>query len=259
MAGPERERARAVLVLLAVVLALAEVVLFAMFGGAGAVEGTGSAVVPSRPAVPLVRQAPAAKAAPIQPVRPSAPVSFKLTGKAFTIKANVCAMANIRPYDPPGEQHHTVCWVRSGFGVAPGSHQTTSFLFGHSWAPDPQEVLNKASELATREILRGHTAQVRSIKPGTGGFTAPSPTTTIYPVHALDGYHLVLRTHTGVLTYQVRTVYGVDKNKLGWIGEFQDESIRNRIVLTTCSELHGTDYDYNVVIEAYLVAARPLT
>ena len=78
--------------------------------------------------------------------RPRRPTRFTLTGRRFTITAHVCPMANIRPYDPPGEQHHTVCWVQHGFGVAPSSKQpATTYLFGHSWAEDSLEVLNKLS------------------------------------------------------------------------------------------------------------------
>jgi hypothetical protein len=35
-----------------------------------------------------------------------------------------------------------------------------------------------------------------------------------------------------------------------------DDTVRDRVLLTTCAELDGRDYDYNVVIEAYLVASR---
>jgi hypothetical protein len=179
-------------------------------------------------------------------VAPASPTAFTLTGPRFTIRARVCAMANVRPYDPPGEQHHTVCWVRSGFGVAPSSRQpATSYLFGHAWAPDAREVLNKASALATREILH-----VRPLM----RYGVP-----VYPVHALDGYRLVLRTRTGTLTYGVRTVYGVRKVQLGFIRSWLDPTLPGRVVLTTCAERNGVDYDYNVVIEAYLEssAARP--
>ncbi|MGN6606465.1 MAG: sortase domain-containing protein [Jatrophihabitans sp.] len=242
-------------------LTLADVVCGVALARPGAVDGTGT----SRPAaatgtVVWERLPPASiPAAPaIQDVAASAPTSFRLTGPHVRVAADVCAMPNVRPYDPPGEQHHTVCWVREGFGVAPGSAARTSYLFGHSWAEDDQEVLNAASSVATREILRGRTAELPSIAPGTGGITAPSPTTTVYPVHALAGSRIVLRTGTGVLTYEVRTVYGVLKDHLGYIGEWQDESVPDRLVLTTCAEYDGADYDYNVVIEAYLVKARPI-
>jgi hypothetical protein len=176
-------------------------------------------------------------------VAPAAPpTSFTFTGKQFTIKGHVCAMANIRPYDPPGEQHHTICWVRSGFGVAPSSRQPgTSYLFGHSWAPDPHEVLNKASAIATKEILRAHPQTVDGVP--------------VYPVHAMDGYRLILHTRTGTLTYVVRKAYGVRKNQLGFITSWLDEHVPHRVLLTTCAERNGVDYDYNVVFEAYLASS----
>ena len=62
-------------------------------------------------------------------------------------------MANERPLDPPGEQHHTVCWVRNEFGVAPGSDSATTYVLGHSWGQDTQEVLNRLSAPATQQIL----------------------------------------------------------------------------------------------------------
>ncbi|MFN2561557.1 MAG: hypothetical protein ABR571_09725 [Jatrophihabitans sp.] len=190
-----------------------------------------------RVSVPPTRPGP-----PHDLVAPAAPTAFTLTGPRFTIKAHVCAMTNIRPYDPPGEQHHTICWVRGGFGVAPSSEQpATSYLFGHSWAPDAQEVLNKASTVATAELLHAHPAMRNGVP--------------VYPVHALDGYRLVLRTRTGTLIYRVRDVYGVRKNQLGFIRSWLDPTRPGRVVLTTCAERGGVDYDYNVVIEAYLAAS----
>jgi hypothetical protein len=239
----------------AALLCVAAALLAAVLSDSPVVTGTGAAQPPPLSPVrePLpARIAPAVAA--IQYVRPAPPVAFTLTGPRFTIKARVCAMANVLPYDPPGDQHHTVCWVRSGFGVAPGTGQTTSYLFGHSWAPDPLEVLNKASAAATREILHARPSRVRSSQP----HSPWGPTTTVFPVHGLDGYRLILRTGTGVLTYEVRRVYGVDKHYLGLVADWTDSLPRNRVVLTTCAELDGVDYDDNVVIDAYLVAARPL-
>jgi hypothetical protein len=151
-------------------------------------------------------------------------------------------MADVRPYDPPGEQRHTVCWVRDGFGVRPGSHAATSYLFGHSWAQDPLEVLNRASAPVTREILHARPTKLDGV--------------TVYPSHVLDGYRLVLRTGSGVLTYEVRRVYAVRKALLGGIASWENERVPNRVVLTTCAELGGVDYDYNVVIEAYLSSSK---
>jgi hypothetical protein len=151
-------------------------------------------------------------------------------------------MANVRPYDPPGEQRHTVCWVRDGFGVKPASAAATSYLFGHSWSVDPHEVLNRASAPVTREILHARPVRLDGVP--------------VYPAHALDGYRIVLRTRAGVLTYDVRRVYAVRKALLGGISSWEDPTVRNRVVLTTCAELGGVDYDFNVVIEAYLHSSR---
>ena len=176
-------------------------------------------------------------------VRAAAPVSFTLTGRRFTIHANVCPMANIRPYDPPGDQHHTVCWVKSGFGVAPSSSQpATTYLFGHAWAEDPLEVLNKASALATAELLHAHSHLVNDVP--------------VYPAPSLVGYRLVLRTHTGTLTYRVRSAWSVRKDQLGFIRSWLDPSVPDRVLLTTCAQLHGVDYDYNVILDAGLVSSR---
>jgi hypothetical protein len=181
-------------------------------------------------------------AVPHQNVPAATPTSFTFTGARFTIKGHVCAMANIRPYDPPGEQHHTICWVRSGFGVAPSSRQpATSYLFGHSWAEDSLEVLNKASSLATKEILHVRPKTVDGV--------------SVYPVHAMDGYRIVLHTHTGTLTYVVRSVWGVAKDQLGFITSWLDDRVPHRLVLTTCAERGGVDYDYNVIFEAYLYSS----
>jgi Sortase domain len=200
------------------------------------------AAAPSTPAPrPKPVPTPAKPTAPHDAVAAAAPTAFTLTGPRFTIKAHVCPMADIRPYDPPGEQEHTVCWVRSGFGVKPGSDAATSYVFGHSWAEDPLEVLNKASAPATREILRTKPVTVDGV--------------AVYPVHVLDGYRLVLKTHAGTLTYRVRNVYGVRKRQLGFIKSWFDEKQRNRIVLTTCAERRGVDYDYNIVVEAYLYSS----
>jgi hypothetical protein len=185
---------------------------------------------------------PSRRPVPHDRVAPAVPTAFTFTGPRFTIKAHVCAMADVRPYDPPGEQHHTVCWVRNGFGVRPGSGTGTSYLFGHSWAPDPREVLNRAAAPATAELLRAQPRPVDGV--------------TIRPIHVLDGYRMVLRTRAGTLTYAVRDSYGVRKTQLGFIKSWFAEDEPNRIVLTTCAERNGVDYDFNIVIEAYLVSSK---
>lgn len=181
------------------------------------------------------------RAVPHEFVAPAAPTSFVLTGRKFTIKARVCGMPNVRPLDPPGEQHHTVCWVNEDFGVAPGSATGTTYVLGHSWAQDKLEVLNKASEVATREVLHGKPHQLDGVP--------------VYPVKNLNGYKLVLKTRTGTLTYKVRSSYGVDKMKLGNIKSALNERIHNRIVVITCAELNGVDYEYNIVLNAFLYSS----
>jgi hypothetical protein len=154
-------------------------------------------------------------------------------------------MADIRPLDPPGEQEHTVCWVYTddGFGGnAPGSNSKTTYVLGHAWAHNPQEVLNRISEPATKEIL--------SVKPKyvTGVAT--------YPVKSLNGSMITLWTPHAKLQYKVRNVYGVVKAQAGYVKPLMDSSIKNRVVIITCAERNGTDYDYNVVVDAYLYSSQ---
>jgi hypothetical protein len=211
------------------------------------------AVQPPAPTIPaptpvaVVPVTPPKPAVPHQYVAPAAPTAFTLTGPRFTIKAQVCAMPPVFPLDPPGDQHHTVCWVTKGFGVAPGSNSRTSYLLGHSWAPDPNEVLNKASAVATREILR--------VKPW------HLPRATIYPVKGLIGYRLVLKTKSGILTYRVHDAFGVPKTQLGYVKHVMNTRVAKRIVVITCAELNGVDYEYNVVLNAYLMSSvrKPIT
>jgi hypothetical protein len=192
--------------------------------------------------------APQATSPPVRPppkkpvrhdrVAPAAPTAFTLTGRKFTIKAEVCSMAPVFPLDPPGDQHHTVCWVDGGFGVAPSSHAATSYVLGHAWAPDSKEVLNKLSAPATRQVLKAEPHLVDGVN--------------VYPVHVLDGYKLILRTPTGRLTYRVSKAYGVRKLDLGHVKSAMNQHARNRVVLITCAERKGVDYDYNIVLYARL-------
>ncbi len=183
---------------------------------------------------------------PRKPVRhdrvaPAAPTAFTLTGRKFTIKAHVCSMAPVFPLDPPGDQHHTVCWVEGGFGVAPSSHAATSYVLGHAWAPDSQEVLNKLSAPATRQVLKAQPHLVDGVN--------------VYPVHVLDRYKLVLRTPAGRLTYLVNKAYGVRKLDLGSVKSAMNQNAPNRVVLITCAERKGVDYDYNIVLYARLYSS----
>lgn len=191
---------------------------------------------PSAPKPPPPKPGP-----PHQYVAPAVPTSFTLTGKQFTINAHVCAMAPVFPLDPPGEQHHTVCWVTKGFGYAPGSHSQTSYVLGHAWAEDEQEVLNKLSAPATRQILHAKPVLRSGQK--------------TYPVEGMKGYRLILHTPTGRLTYKVRAVWGAGKLDLGSVKSVMNQHVRNRIVLITCAERNGVDYDYDIVVEAYLYSS----
>lgn len=185
---------------------------------------------------------------PHEVVAASGPTTFLFQGPHFSIKAHVCAMADIRPLDPPGEQEHTVCWVETddGFGGhAPGSHSGTTYVLGHSWAENPQEVLNNISERATKEIL--------SVKPRYVSGIAT------YPVQSLNGSRLTLWTPTGKLIYKVHDVYGVAKSEAGSVQPLMDSSIKNRVVIITCAERHGEDYEYNVIVDAYLYSSQRRT
>jgi hypothetical protein len=191
---------------------------------------------------------PAAETAPTVPhdyVAPAVPTAFRLTGRGFTIRAHVCAMPPVFPLDPPGEQHHTVCWVTKGFGYQPGSRSRTSYVLGHSWAEDRLEVLNRASERATRDVLHARPRRLDGVP--------------IYPANSLLGSRITLRTPRGTLVYEVRNSFGVDKLRLGDIARIMDQNVRNRVVLITCAELHGVDYDYNIVLDARLVSSKAST
>lgn len=185
---------------------------------------------------------------PHEVVKASGPKTFLFEGPHFNIKAHVCAMADIRPLDPPGEQEHTVCWVYTddGFGGnPPGSNSATTYVLGHAWAENPQEVLNQISVPATKEIL--------SVKPKYVDGVA------IYPVKGLNGSMITLWTPTAKLKYKVRTVYGVDKNQAGSVKSLMDNSIMHRIVIITCAERNGVDYHYNVILYAYLYSSQKRT
>jgi hypothetical protein len=239
---PRSLRSRPAVAVLLSTLLIAGGLAAAAWWPASAVHGEGRAL--PRPVVSHVREPVPHRAGPpaIQQVVASPPVAFTLTGPRFTIKARVCSMANVRPYDPPGEQHHTVCWVKGGFGVKPGSSTATSYVLGHSWAQDAQEVLNKVSTRATADILRERPRHLDGVP--------------IYPAASLLGTRIVLRTPAGTLGYRVGRAYGVRKLDLGRIARVVNQKIRNRVVLITCAERHGVDYDYNVVLEASLAWSK---
>jgi hypothetical protein len=196
-------------------------------------------------ATPTTLATPAPRPIPHDAVAPAAPVAFVLTGRGFRIAARVCAMPPVFPLNPPGDEHRTVCWVTKGFGVAPGSASGTSYVLGHSWAPDPKEVLNRMSAPATRDVLRAKPQKLDGVP--------------VYPAPSMLGAHITLRTPKGTLVYAVREAYGVDKMKLGGIKRVLDQRIRNRVVLITCAQLNGVDYHYNIVLDARLVSSQKAT
>ncbi|HSY15776.1 MAG TPA: sortase, partial [Jatrophihabitantaceae bacterium] len=176
---------------------------------------------------------------PHQFVAPAAPTSFEMKGAGFDIKATACQMDDVLPLDPPGEQEHTVCWVRNTFGVAPGSSSGgTSYILGHSWAENPLEVLNPMSELAMKQV----------------DFQKPHPQSGIptYPITDLNGYRVILHTSTGVLTYKVADAFAVSKDQAAYVKPLMAATTPNRVVLITCGVLNGVDVDVNIVVDAYL-------
>ena len=180
-------------------------------------------------------------------VAAAAPTRFAYTAPKYTIRAQVCGMEYVRPLDPPGEQHHTVCWVQHDFGYAPGSHgKGTTYVLGHSWAQDRLEVLNKISETAMREVLPKVNAGHSRMQDGV----------VTYLVRHLDGDVITLRTATGVLKYTVRNAYAVAKSDAGYVRSLMAERTRNRVVIITCGELNGIDYDYNIIVSAFLTSSK---
>jgi hypothetical protein len=173
-------------------------------------------------------------------VAPAAPTRFEMSGPAFDIKASVCQMNYVRPLDPPGDQKHTVCWVRKGFGVAPGSDSGgTSYILGHAWAKTPL-IFNPLSELAMQEVT-GHNPEMQSGVP-------------TFPVKAINGYNIALRTPTGTLTYTVTHAFAVSKSRAGDVKSLMANT-PNRVVLITCGVKDGVDVDYNIIVDAYLTSS----
>lgn len=206
--------------------------------------------ISTAPSPTPVAKAPTAPTVPHDVVAAAAPTSFRYTGKGYTIKATVCGMEYVRPLDPPGDQHSTVCWVQHDFGFAPGSSgEGTTYVLGHAWAQDSREVLNRLSEPATRQMLK---AKAR----GTVTHRDGVPT---YPVTALNGDVITLRTANGVLRYTVRDGYAVSKEKAGLVSSLMAQDRPDRVVIITCGELNHVDYDDNIIVEAYLTSSRATT
>jgi len=193
------------------------------------------ALPPDPPALPPDPPAP-----PHEFVAPAAPTGFEMSGPAFDVKANVCQMKYVRPLDPPGDQKHTVCWVRKGFGVAPGSDSGgTSYILGHAWAKTPL-IFNPLSELAMQEVT-GRNPELQSGVP-------------TFPVKAINGYNIVLRTPTGTLTYTVTRAFAVSKSQAGEVKSLMANT-PNRVVLITCGVKGGVDVDDNIIVDAYLTSS----
>jgi hypothetical protein len=180
-------------------------------------------------------------------VAAAAPTSFTYSARHYSIRATVCGMAYVRPLDPPGEQHHTVCWVQHDFGFAPGSKaRGTTYVLGHSWAEDRREVLNKVSETAMREVLpevAHHKMHLIS-------------NVATYPITRLDGDVITLLTPHGLLRYTVRGAFAVAKQDAGYVRPLMAQQTKNRVVIITCGELHGVDYDYNIIVDAFLTSSK---
>lgn len=202
------------------------------------------------PSVPAPSPAPTTRApAPTPPappppphevVAPAAPTTFHMQGPGFVIDASVCAMGYVRPLDPPGDQYHTVCWVSSDFGVAPGSSSGgTSYILGHSWSKAPL-VFNALSERAMTQVS-GTDPQLQSGVP-------------TFPVTNLDGSTIVLTTAQGRLTYTVTRAFAVDKMKAGNVESLMANT-PDRVVLITCAVSGGVDADYNIIVDAYLTSS----
>jgi hypothetical protein len=208
-------------------------------------EATGMpAGVPVPHPPPLFRDPPAGPpdppAVPHEFVAPATPTGFEMSGPAFDIKADVCQMNYVRPLNPPGDQKHTVCWVRKGFGVAPGSDSGgTSYILGHAWAKTPL-IFNPLSELAMQEV----TGRDPEIQSGVRTFS----------VKAINGYNIVLRTPTGILTYTVTRAFAVSKSQAGDVKSLMANT-PNRVVLITCGVKGGVDVDYNIIVDAYLTSS----
>ncbi|HET9257341.1 MAG TPA: sortase, partial [Pseudonocardiaceae bacterium] len=173
-------------------------------------------------------------------VAPAAPTGFTMSGPAFGIKAGVCQMNYVRPLNPPGNQKNTVCWVRKGLGVAPGSDSGgTSYILGHAWAKTPL-IFNPLSELAMQEFT-GRNPEMQNGVP-------------TFPLKALNGYTIVLRTPNGTLTYTVTRTFAVSKSQAGDVKSLMANT-PNRVVLITCGIKNGVDVSYNVIVDAYLTSS----
>jgi hypothetical protein len=233
-----------------VALTIAVVLIFGVTGCGASESSSGReatvmpAAVPAPDPPALPRDPPAwppdPPALPHEFVAPAAPSGFEMSGPAFDVKANVCEMKYVRPLNPPGDQKHTVCWVRKGFGVAPGSDSGgTSYILGHAWAKTPL-IFNPLSELAMHEVT-GQNPEMQSGVP-------------TFPVKAINGYNIVLHTSTGALTYTVTRAFAVSKSQAGDVKSLMANT-PNRVVLITCGVKGGVDVDFNIIVDAFLTSS----
>lgn len=253
-----RRRRTLVLVAAAVLVVAGVAVTIAVVRNGGATGRTGGKIlagpvskasssiasVPSPgTATPTKRAKPTKPPVPHDVVAAAAPTAFTYTAPHYRIRADVCGMEYVRPLDPPGEQHHTVCWVQHAFGFAPGSRgEGTTYVLGHAWGQDPLEVLNKISETAMHQVLPEINRGDRRLISGIG----------TYQVTRLNGDVITLRTASGLLKYTVRGAYAVAKSDAGYVQPLMNQHTRNRVVIITCGELNHHDYDYNIIVNAYL-------
>ena len=80
-----------------------------------------------------------------------------------------------------------------------------------------------------------------------------------HPITRLNGDVITLRTPTGVLKYTVRGSYAVAKSDAGYVQPLMNQHTRNRVVIITCGELNHVDYDYNIIVSAYLTSSKAAT
>ena len=70
--------------------------------------------------------------------------------------------------------------------------------------------------------------------------------------------HHALRTPNGKLNYTVRDAYGVAKEQAGYINSLMAQNTPNRVVHHHLRRAQHVDYDYNIVVEAYLTSSRAI-
>jgi sortase (surface protein transpeptidase) len=76
-----------------------------------------------------------------------------------------------------------------------------------------------------------------------------------YPVPALNGYTIVLKTSHGTLTYRVDRAFAVAKEDAIKIPSIMATTTPNRVVVITCGVNNGVDIDDNIVVYANLTSS----